>query len=86
MKRRRFKKEVKQVGMIIIIIITIITIGKVIVNKQTEEMVNDYKTCIQEQSNGKGYIIRSQCSMNYKQLDKQADIEYTQKGKDLYLK
>lgn len=55
-------------------------------NKQLDKQIQDYKTCIQEQSQEQGYIIRHYCSSNYQTLDQLSGLQYTQKGYDLYLK
>ncbi len=93
MKKYKLKKSVKENLITMLIIISIIVSYILITNtihnahqEQLQQQANEYKTCIIEQANEKGYIIRSSCSNNYKQLDKVANLEYTQKGYDLYLK
>lgn len=53
--------------------------------EEQQQIVQEYKMCIQEQSDTQGWIIRSSCSSNYKVLDELANLEYEQVGKDLYL-
>lgn len=75
------------------LILTIMVIGvlffgiqSILINNDIKKQVKDYKECIQSQSDSRGYIIRSECSFNYEQLDKRANLEYTTVKKDLYLK
>lgn len=71
------------------ILIATYSIGSTIINnqyqKQLQQQAKEYKQCIQQQSQTQGYIIRSQCSNNYKQLDKIANMQYKQVNYDLYL-
>lgn len=76
------------------IIITILIIGVyalliTIINnqyqKQLQQEAEEYKQCILKQSQEQGWIIRSACSSNYKQLDEIANLKYKQIGLDLYL-
>jgi hypothetical protein len=76
------------------IIITILIIGAyalliTIINnqyqKQLQQEAQEYKECIIKQSQEQGWIIRSACSSNYKQLDEIANLKYKQIGLDLYL-
>lgn len=67
----------------------IITAHILITNHSKAELnkdIQEYKTCIQEQATTQGYIIRHYCSKNYYILDELAELEYIQKGYDLYLK
>lgn len=54
-------------------------------DKQLQQEAAKYKQCIQQQSDTRGWIIRSECSSNYRILDEVAQIQYTQIGYDLYL-
>ena len=54
-------------------------------DKQLQQEAQAYKQCIIKQSQTQGYIIRSACSSNYKQLDKIANLKYKQIKLDLYL-
>lgn len=72
----------------IISLATILTYNHImssIANKQIQQEAQTYKQCIIEQSETRGWIIRSECSLNYKQLDQTANLKYIQKGYDLYL-
>lgn len=53
---------------------------------QEQKEVETYKQCILEQSEKHGWIVRSSCSNNYKELDSKANLQYTQKGLNIYLK
>ena len=75
------------------LILTIMVIGvlffgiqSILISNDIKKQVKDYKECIQNQSDSRGYIVRSECSFSYEQLDKRANLEYTTVKKDLYLK
>lgn len=72
-----------------LLIVGLITAGNIILanrgKAQLQQEVQAYKDCIIKQSQEQGYIIRSYCSLNYKQLDQAANLKYIQKGYDLYL-
>ena len=53
---------------------------------QEQKEVETYKQCILEQSQKQGWIVRSNCSNNYKELDSKANLQYIQKGSNIYLK
>lgn len=53
--------------------------------KQNNIDIQNYKQCIQQQSDTRGWIIRSECSTNYNYYDQVANIKYKQIGYDLYL-
>ena len=53
--------------------------------KQLQQGAKEYKQCILKQSEEQGWIIRSACSSNYKQLDEIANLKYKQIKLDLYL-
>lgn len=53
--------------------------------KQLQQEAKEYKQCILKQSEEQGWIIRSACSSNYKQLDEIANLKYKQIKLDLYL-
>lgn len=53
---------------------------------QEQKEVETYKQCILEQSQKHGWIVRSSCSNNYKELDSKANLQYIQKGLNIYLK
>ena len=53
--------------------------------KQLQQEAQAYKQCIIKQSQEQGWIIRSACSSNYKQLDEIANLKYKQIKLDLYL-
>lgn len=53
---------------------------------QEQKEVETYKQCILEQSEKHGWVVRSSCSNNYKELDSKANLQYTQKGLNIYLK
>lgn len=53
---------------------------------QEQKEVETYKQCILEQSQKQGWIVRSNCSNNYKELDSKANLQYIQKGLNIYLK
>ena len=53
--------------------------------KQLQQEAQAYKQCIIKQSEEQGWIIRSACSSNYKQLDEIANLKYKQIKLDLYL-
>lgn len=94
----KFKKEVKEMikkGLVISFIIVFIILLCNTINTikeyqktQTEKQqteVNNYKQCIYNQHKQKGYIIRSECSLNWRILDQKANIKYKQIKKDIYL-
>ena len=76
--------------------VTLIFGGLVIINNvkielqkqalQEQKEVETYKQCILEQSQKQGWIVRSNCSNNYKELDSKANLQYIQKGSNIYLK
>lgn len=76
------------------ILVLVILLGVCLVIKHLDNLgkeqhkkdVEEYRQCIIDQSEKQGWIIRSYCSLNYSQLDKEAGLEYTQSGYDLYLK
>jgi hypothetical protein len=92
MLTRKQYRTIKQIKPYIITTIAIgtILIANTILNNQAKAQLQReaeaYKQCIIQQSETQGYIIRSYCSLNYKQLDRLSKLEYTQKGYDLYLK
>lgn len=80
----------------LIFTVTLIFGGLVIINNvkielqkqalQEQKEVETYKQCILEQSQKQGWIVRSNCSNNYKELDSKANLQYIQKGLNIYLK
>ena len=72
-----------------LLIVGTITIGYTILNNQAQAQLQQqaeaYKQCIIQQSETQGYIIRSECSTNYKQLDQITNLKYKQIKLDLYL-
>lgn len=72
-----------------LLIVGTITIGCTILNNQAKAQLQReteaYKQCIIQQSETQGYIIRSACSNNYKQLDRLSGLQYKQIKLDLYL-
>ena len=80
----------------LIFTVTLIFGGLVIINNvkielqkqalQEQKEVETYKQCILEQSQEQGWIVRSSCSSNYKELDSKANLQYIQKGLNIYLK
>ena len=72
-----------------LLIVGTITIGNIILNNiartQLQQETEAYKHCIIQQSETQGYIIRSACSTNYKQLDQITNLKYKQIKLDLYL-
>lgn len=80
----------------LIFTVTLIFGGLVIINNvkielqkqvlQEQKEVETYKQCILEQSQKQGWIVRSNCSNNYKELDSKANLQYIQKGSNIYLK
>ena len=66
-------------------LITINSVAHNISDKQLQQEAQAYKQCILKQSQTQGYIIRSECSSNYKQLDEIANLKYKQIKLDLYL-
>lgn len=55
------------------------------VRDEARREVEEYKMCILDQHYTHGWIVRSDCSLNWKYLDTQAGFEYYQVGYDLYL-
>lgn len=97
-KKYRLKKEIKnnlkracKIACILFVVCSCIILYKEIKNTQQEnqkrqqETIQQYKQCIYNQHKQQGYIIRSYCSNNWKSLDTQANIQYKQKGFDIYL-
>lgn len=90
--KKRVKLNMETINNIAMIIIigALIIVGYVKLNDYNKEQhakeVQEYRTCIEKQSEKQGWIIRSYCSLNYDILDKEAGLEYEQVGKDLYLK
>ena len=72
--------------LLVVMLVVLLVMGVKTVQKQNEQRVQEYKMCILKQSEQRGWIIRSECSMNYQVLDQKAGLEYTQNGYDLYLK
>lgn len=74
----------------VLVIASILIVGykKIDDNAKKERAikVQEYKECIQQQSDKQGWIIRSYCSLDYASLDAEAGLVYEQKGYDLYLK
>ncbi len=72
-----------------LLIVGTITTGYTILNKQYQAQLQQeaeaYKQCIIQQSETQGYIIRSECSLKWKQLDQTANLKYKQIKLDLYL-
>ena len=69
-----------------IALFTLIITYTLITRHSHQQTINRYRDCIHAQSQTQGYILRHQCSPLYQQLDKEANLEYIQKGYDLYLK
>lgn len=87
MKKRRVKRGIKKACLYILIITMILLSYNKIIQRQQEEhkkTLENYKTCIIEQSNKQGYIIRSYCSNNWRILDQETKAEYKQIKKDIY--
>lgn len=55
------------------------------VNREYHERVEKYVSCIREQDETRGWIIRSECSSDWKELDHESGLTYHQVGRDLYL-
>ena len=88
-KQYRTIQKLKPIAIATIPVASLITLNIIahnISDKQLQQEAQAYKQCIQEQSDTQGYIIRSECSTNYKYLDQYLNLEYTQKGYDIYLK
>jgi hypothetical protein len=91
MLTRKQYRTIKQIKPYIITTIAIgtILIANTILNNQAKAQLQQeaeaYKQCIIQQSETQGYIIRSACSTNYKQLDQIANLKYIQIKLDLYL-
>lgn len=72
-----------------LLIVGTITTGYITLNNlakaQLQQEAEAYKQCIIQQSETQGYIIRSACSKNYKQLDQITGLKYKQIKLDLYL-
>lgn len=93
--KRRLKKGVKNfifytLTSIIILVGSIIIIGTIknelkAYEQEKEIIKQNYVTCIQEQDQKQGYVIRSACSNNWQSLDAQTNAQYKQVKKDLYL-
>ena len=90
-KKRRLKKWVKVVigGIVGIVLLSILisTINNLQEQARQKELneIKEYQQCIYDQHKEQSYIIRSNCSSNWKILDKKANIEYKQVKMDLYL-
>lgn len=86
-KKRRLKKWVKVVIGGIVGIVLLNNLVSTINNLQEQELneIKEYQQCIYNQHKEQSYIIRSNCSSNWKTLDKKANIEYKQVKMDLYL-
>lgn len=54
-------------------------------NTRYHSDVEEYKACILEQHETRGYIVRSECSSMWRELDLLADLKYVQVGRDIYL-
>ena len=76
--------------LLVVMVVVLLVMGVKNIQKQNEQReqqrVQEYKMCILEQSEQRGWIIRSECSMDYQILDQKAGLEYTQSGYNLYLK
>lgn len=79
------KKVLLGIVVVVLLVGSYARANKLEQERQLKE-VEEYKTCIIAQSESRGWIVRSECSQYYSRLDKQANLEYTQKGYDLYLK
>jgi hypothetical protein len=87
-KQYRTLQKLKPIAIATIVATTLIAtniITKDISDKQLQQEAQAYKQCIIKQSEEQGWIIRSACSSNYKQLDKIANLKYKQIKLDLYL-
>lgn len=87
-KKRKLKKGIKK-GLLFILLITLLVIvinnyNKAIEREHKKDLQN-YYTCIQEQSKNQGYIIRSACSPFYSQYDKELSLNYKKINFDLFL-
>lgn len=87
-KQYRTIQKLKPILTATITVASLITINSVahnISDKQLQQEAQAYKQCIIQQSQTQGWIIRSACSSNYKQLDEIANLKYKQIKLDLYL-
>ena len=87
-KQYRTIQKLKPIAIATITVASLITLNTIahnISDKQLQQEAQAYKQCITKQSDTQGYIIRSECSSNYKQLDKIANLKYKQIKLDLYL-
>ena len=87
---RKAKRIIKGVFTIAMVVATLVVINTIKTNindyKQQEiNEIKEYQQCIYNQHKEQGYIIRSNCSTNWKALDQKANIEYKQVKMDLYL-
>lgn len=82
------KKLIYVLSIIIIMSSIVYKVNAIVENNKIQEQkeIENYKQCIIKQSETRGWIIRSECASNYQELDKKANLEYTSKGYDLFLK
>ena len=80
--------------MIIIITILGVLVGGLLIKIidsnskiQEQKALANYKTCILKQDKEQGYIIRSECSLDYKKYDEMLGFKYFETSRhNLYLK
>lgn len=86
-KQYRTIKQIKPYIVPTVLTTTLIILGLTQLKPENPyQEIEQYKQCIQQQSQEHGYIIRSQCSSNYTILDQLSELKYIQIGYDLYLK
>lgn len=88
MKRLKLKSwvipTIEVIALAIIVLVGVSSL-KTKAEEEHQNTLNEYYSCIMEQHNTQGWIVRSACSYAYAQYDRELGLEYTQVGYDVYL-
>lgn len=83
------KKECFYLGAIAVLALMLIAVmiksASDRIDAEEKAELDAYKACIMEQDAKYGWIVRSDCSSNWRTLDAKAGFTYTQRGYDIYL-
>lgn len=83
------KKECFYIGALAVIALMLMAVmiksasDRVDAEKKAE--LDAYVACVLDQDARQGWIVRNECSANWRVLDAKAGFTYTQRGYDIYL-
>lgn len=83
------KKECFYLGAIAVLALMLIAVmiksASDRIDAEEKAELDAYVQCVLDQDAAQGWIVRSECSANWRALDAKAGFTYTQRGYDFYL-